>query len=187
VISRFKHKVSSLLIAALLAASLPATYARAEEEQIDESAKYKLQAVFLYNFISGVEWPKIAYSGSTKIVDLCIIGKDPFGSVLDSVAKKAAERGNLKINIKRGVGEGDIGGCNVAYINSGDAASIASKAASSAVLTVAESGGFYKSGGMIEFVIKGKNVRFNINNKTARANNVKINPQLLELASEVVN
>lgn len=183
-----RRYIAGLILALLIAINAVPVPSRAEG--IDESAKYKLHAVFLYNFISSVEWPKLVYSGTAKNIDLCIIGKDPMGAVIDAVAKKAESKGDIKINIRRGVTASEINTCNIAYISSSEAANseaIIAKAKDNAVLTVSEIKDFVKEGGIIEFVLKGSGVSFNVNNKSAREYGLKISPQLLEVASEVIN
>lgn len=178
-----RHLASVALAFMLLSGGLAGT-ARAE----DNATKYKLHAVFLYNFISSVEWPKLVYSGSVKNIDICIIGKDPMGAVLDAVAAKAETKGDVKINVRRDVSALDVVSCNIAYIAADINPEIAlAKAKEGAVLTVSESKGFAKTGGIIEFVMKGTGVSFNVNNREARAYGLKISPQLLEVASEVEN
>ena len=153
---------------------------------IDEAAKYKLQSVFMYNFISSVEWPRLVYTNDEKTIDLCIIGQDKLGSVIDEVAKKAASKG-VVINVRRGVTAETAGDCNMAYIVAGEAAAVTPKLQGKPVLTVSEEKGFAKAGGIIEFSVQGGNVRFSINNHLAKEHGLKINPQLLEAALEVIN
>lgn len=154
---------------------------------VDEAAKYKLQSVFMYNFISSVEWPRLVYTNDEKNIDLCIIGQDKLGGVIDEVAKKAAAKG-LKINVKRGVTADSADECNMAYIVAGtDAAVTAEKLQGKPILTVSEEKSFMKSGGIIEFSLQNGNVRFSINNHLAKEYGLKINPQLLEAALEVIN
>jgi hypothetical protein len=174
------------LIALVMSVAVSVTPAKAQE--IDEAAKYKLHAVFLYNFISSVEWPKLVYSGNAKNIDLCIIGKDTMGAVIDTVAKKAESKGDVKINVRRNVVNGDIETCNIAYVSaSEDANAVLAKTRGKPILTVSEIKGFSSNGGVIEFILKGTNVSFNVNNKNAKEYGLKISPQLLEVASEVEN
>ncbi len=178
-----RYIIFCLVLAGFFAAVAPA---RAE---IDAAAKYKLQSVFIYNFISAVEWPRVVYADNIKNIDLCIIGKDRLGSVMDEVAKKAEAKG-VKINITRDVAAEDAGKCNIAYISSsetGEEQQILAKLQNSPVLTVSEIPGFAKGGGIIEFTMQGSNVRFSINNHAAKQDKLKINPQLLEAALEVIN
>lgn len=178
---------SCLMLALALAIAAPA-HARAADA--DETAKYRLQSVFLYNFISSVEWPRLVYTNETKNIDLCIIGADKLGSVIDEVAAKAALKSAIKINIKRGVTAIQAGECNIAYISASEAGNITDIIAqlqNKPVLTVSEIRNFTKSGGIIEFTLENGSVRFNINNQIAKEYGLKINPQLLEAAMEVIN
>ena len=158
---------------------------RAVAADVDEAAKYKLQSVYLYNFISAVEWPKLVYSSDEKNIDLCIIGADKLGKVMDEVAAKALTRG-VRINIRRGITPETTEGCNIAYISS-ETSEVLAKLQNKPILTVSEAPGFTKDGGVIEFTLQGSNVRFGINNHVAKAHGLKINPQLLEAALEVIN
>lgn len=50
------------------------------------------------------------------------------------------------------------------------------------VLTVSETDGFTEAGGMINFVLEGKKIRFEINNDAAKEAKLKINSKLLSVA-----
>ncbi len=179
-----RHITRCLIFTLAISFAAPVQQARAD---IDAAAKYSLQSVFLYNFISSVEWPRLMYSENVKNIELCIIGEDKLGKVMDEVAVKALAKG-VKINIRRGVTADTAEECNIAYI-SGDAEAqtINAKLQGKPVLTVSESKGFAKNGGIIEFVLNKSSISFKINNHSAKEHGLKINPQLLETAVEVIN
>jgi hypothetical protein len=64
-----------LACALLLAASLRA----------QSSREYDLKAVFLYNFATFVEWPESVRPPAGQPIIIGILGRDPFGTVLDEV------------------------------------------------------------------------------------------------------
>ena len=155
----------------------------------DEAEISQRQAVYLYNFVSYVEWPKLVFTGETKNIDLCIIGKDTLGYNIDKVAKKALELSKVQINIRRNAQGGDLSTCNIAYISKSEEASYASTLASlkqHPVLTVSEIKGFADNGGVIEFAIKRGKLGFKTNIKSAKEQNLKIGSELLEISFEVV-
>lgn len=157
--------------------------------KVDDDAKYKQQAVYLYNYISYVEWPQIIYEGETKKVSLCIIGRDTLGEHIDKVAQKAAELGQLKIDIRRNVGIDSAEECNIVYISRSEADNYPlylSHLGNSAVLTVSEIENFAKKGGGIEFVVRQGKQGFVVNNRQAKAQKLKIRPELLEISTEVL-
>jgi hypothetical protein len=183
-----RYIASYLMLALAIATAAPAAaYARSDTE---EAAKYRLQSVFLYNFISSVEWPRMVYTNDDKIIELCIIGTDKLGSVMDEVAAKAAIKSGVKINIRRGMTADEADQCNIVYISASEEPAIEqiiAKMQGKPVLTVSEIKNFAKRGGIIEFTLQSGNVRFNINNHLAKEYDLKINPQLLEAAQEVIN
>src|SRR5687767_2862806 len=56
---------------------LPASFARAQ------TGEYELKAAFLYNFTQFVQWPESAFSAPDTPFQLCLVGEDPFGRILD--------------------------------------------------------------------------------------------------------
>ena len=47
------------------------------------SIEYKLKAVFLLNFAKFIEWPDQAFSDKASSIAICIVGKDPFGGLIE--------------------------------------------------------------------------------------------------------
>src|SRR5690348_8895750 len=54
--------------------------ASAENPALNE---YQIKAVFLLNFAKFVEWPPQAFRDGTDAVTICVLGSNPFGSLLD--------------------------------------------------------------------------------------------------------
>lgn len=67
--------VLGLLLGLMLTGTLPAQASR----------EYDIKAVFLYNFVAFVEWPAAARPGPGAPIIIGILGRDPFGAVLDEV------------------------------------------------------------------------------------------------------
>src|ERR1700686_1187095 len=70
----------SLVFCLLLISMIPRTAAG----QGDSADEYELKAAMLYNLTQFVEWPASAYPDPQAPVLLCILGRDPFGSLLTS-------------------------------------------------------------------------------------------------------
>src|SRR5580704_16548614 len=47
--------------------------------------EYEVKAAFLLNFTKFIEWPATAFADAESPFALCILGKDPFGRVLDDI------------------------------------------------------------------------------------------------------
>ncbi len=165
----------------------------------------QLKAAFIYNFIKFVEWPKDKIADSNEPISIGILGKDPFENAFEPLKDKKAK--GRKIVIKRFKGfEGlkEIHGkdkaglqrqikairkCHVLYICCSEKESqrdIINSVKAYSILTVGESEVFFKSGGIINFLMEEKKVRFEINLAAAKRAKLKISSKLLRLAKRVV-
>jgi hypothetical protein len=138
-------------------------------------SEYEVEAAFLAKFPDFVKWP--ASSGSPVIVG--VLGDDPFGGTLDQMVK-----------VKRSRRVEELKGCKIIFISRserGNLEGILASLASANVLTVGDGDGFVRQGGVIEFVVEGGKVRFQINTGAAGRGGLQISSQLLKLAVRVVN
>lgn len=170
-----------------------------------DSGAYQLKAAFIYNFIKFVEWPKDKIADGNEPISVGIIGKDPFGNAFEPLKDKKAK--GRKIVVKRFKGfeelkkdnEKDknklqreikaIRKCNVLFICCTEKESqreIINSVKANSILTIGESEVFFKSGGIINFLVEDKKVRFEINNTAAKDAKLKISSKLLRLAKRVV-
>ena len=165
--------------------------AAADETDI-QAQQTKIRAAYLYHFLQLVKWPSEDSGASETAFSICIIGKDPFGDILEVVAKKKA-RGR-DIVIRRLTDSHQLERCHILYISlalNAQVSEILKAADTQNVLTVSSSKDFAAKGGMIEFMTVaddsegGSRVRFEINLAAARKQGFKINSKLLELATHV--
>ena len=149
--------------------------------------EYALKAAFLYKFGFFVEWPSSAFSSPASPVNLCIAGQDPFGESLDEAV--AGERiSGRNVVIRRLKTAGRDSGCHILYIGGSDAQSgsqIIEAVRGSSVLTVSDTRGSGSSAGIIDFVISGNRVRFDIDDEAAAQNGLVISSKLMSLALNV--
>lgn len=168
-----------LLVLGALAAS-PQSVA-AQGGQVGE---YELKAAILFNLARFVEWPAAAYADSQAPTILCVLGRDPFGSSLTTVIPKEGVNGRpLLVRYFRS--EKAIRDCHVLYISSSERKTLAqvfSTLKGSSVLTVGEMTQFAVQGGIVQFNLQDKQVRFEINLDAATRVGLKISSRLLVLA-----
>jgi hypothetical protein len=144
-----------------------------------------VKAAMLYNLTRFVEWPASAYPDAQTATVICILGQDPFGGYLTSIVSGQAAKGGRAVEIRRIQNDKSIRGCHVVYISSSERKSIAeifSTLKGSSVLTVGEIVQFAARGGMIQFSLEEKQVRFKINLEAATRADLKISSRLLMLA-----
>ncbi len=163
-ISRYS-RVFLVLQLVLVALAVNPRMAAAQEESAGE---YELKAAIFYNLMRFVDWPDSAYAGPQAPIVVCILGRDPFGDSLASLAPKQAAND-----------------CHVLYISSSERKNLAhilSTLNGSSILTVGETARFATRGGMIQFGLQDKQVRFDINLAAASRVGLKISSRLLVLA-----
>jgi len=150
------------------------------------SPEYLIKAAFLYNFTKFVEWPQEAFKDDLSPINLCILGKDPFGEALNSIRDKRV-RGR-RLNIKHMNRIEEISECHILFVSASEKENlkpVLSSLKNSAILTVSEMEMFTQQGGIINFIVVENKIHFEINPNVARRCGLKISSQLLKLAKIV--
>lgn len=152
------------------------------------SMEYRVKAACLYNFVKFVDWPSSASQASSNPIVIGILGDDPFDGNLDEIVRGHKANGRA-IQIKRSARLDDLKGCDVLFISNSEqqhVAGILKSLEGQSVLTVGDAKDFLAQGGAINFLIQENKVRFEINLGAAQKANLKIDSQLLSLATSVL-
>ena len=169
-----------LLVFCLAHAMIP----RITAGQGDSAGEYELKAAMLYNLAHFVEWPPSAYPDPQAPFQLCILGRDPFGSSLASILLKQTVNGR-PVLVRHSQNDRGIRACHLLYVSSSErkaTVQIFSTLKGSSVLTVGEMTQFAAHGGMIQFTLEDQQVRFEINVDAASRAGIKISSRVLVLA-----
>jgi hypothetical protein len=169
------------IVLACLFLLLPQTPLRAQ------TSEYDLKAVFLYNFTRFVTWPEQAFSSPSAPLQICVLGKDPFGRTLDEVIKnETVDQHPLAVNRIQAIGESV--NCHILYMEGDDPGLVAralEQLSGKPVLTVSSEPGFLQKGGMIEFHLVNGHLQIKVNLDAAQASQLSISSKLLRVAEEV--
>ena len=149
--------------------------------------EYQIKAAFLYNFTKFVEWPADRFADDSSSIMLCVIGKDPFGAILeDTVIGKTAN--GRYIDIRRIDNVDDLNACHLLFVSLSGPERLRKIIASSHranVLTVGDMDDFAEFGGVISLSKRANKIQFEINLIAARQARLKLDLKLLRLASSV--
>src|SRR5947209_5265337 len=133
--------------------------------QTAKPTDYDVKAAYLYNFGRFVEWPTQSATSKSEHFTVCILGEDPFGPGLDSTL--AGEMiGGKSVVAKRISSPQQSDDCRIVFLSSAESGhlkKIVAELDKKAVLTVSDMPQFAQLGGMIQFVLDGKKVRFEVN------------------------
>ena len=156
---------------------------RAQQPKVTE---YQMKATYLYNFGRFVQWPpKVAAQDNS--FPICVLGQDPFGPTLDSTLAGESLDGK-PVAVRRISRAQEVGDCRILFISSTEEnhlKQILAALENALVLTVSDMPDFSRRGGMIQFVLEGSRVRFEINLASAEAAKLSLSAELLKVAVTV--
>ncbi len=176
---RPRLKVVAAVYALLAAANLCAQQSRPSE--------YQVKAVYLYNFGRFISWPANSKGAKGESFTFCVLGRDPFGPSLDATLAGQTINGK-DTAVKRVSKPEDALGCRILFISSSEKKGlkdILSALDQANVLTVSDIPDFSRRGGMIQFVLEGDKVRFEVNLTAAENAGLVLSSELLKVASAV--
>ena len=165
--------------AAVVLAPLPARADDAAHER-----EYLIKAAFLYNFARFTEWPDSAFAADGLRV--CVLGDDPFGETLGSIAGKTI-RGR-EVQIEHLTDAADAKRCQVLFVGASEGARLAEVIGAIRelpILTIADMPDFATSGGIINLKTVENRIRFEINISAAERAGLKFSSKVLRLADLV--
>ena len=143
-----------------------------------------LKVAFIYNFALFTEWP--AEVGST--LNLCVVGQDAFGRVIDELQGKAV--GGRSISLQRKTGSESLKNCQITFISAPAITQlprVLEDARSHPMLTIADSPGAARQGVALNLTLNRNKISFEANLLAASAGQVKLSSKLLRLATEVTS
>ena len=128
-----------LLAACVLAGLLPTSLRAQVPTRADE---YRVKAAILFNLAKFVDWPKDTFASATAPLVLCVLGPDPFGSVLDETlnGRLIGKRPLVPMRVME-----VTQGCHMLFITGGERKRlpvIADQLCTTSVLTIGEDDAF---------------------------------------------
>lgn len=148
----------------------------------------KIKAAYLFNFLRFIEWPDDHYADT----HICVVGrKDEYHDAFKALGSQSLNNQNIIIRELNDIDSSQVlHNCQIIFVTS--TASHRQKLVfntlkNSTALTVGESKGFVRQGGMINFIEKDGKIRFEINLRTANEAGLRITSKILRIAEHVIN
>ena len=145
----------------------------------------QVEAAYLFNFGKFITWP---HADADKF-RICVLGKDPFGGVLDSTV--AGERiGGRQIAVLRITHVQQAAPCSILFVSSSEEDNlrpILEAANRLHILTVSDVKRFAQRGGVIGLSVQEERVRFEVNRKAAEKSHLQLSSELLKVAFKVID
>ena len=163
----------------------PIVHLHAQDVHPTES---QVKAAYLYNFGKFVRWPVDNGAPPLDSLDICIIGKDPFGTILDSTVAGEKIDGR-RIATRRISNIQEARRCSVLFVSSSEESHLATLLVAAerwSVLTVSDMRNFVERGGTIGLVMEQGRIRFEVNRRAAEQSHLVLSSELLKVATKVI-
>jgi hypothetical protein len=149
------------------------------------SREYELKSAYVLNFIKFVDWPAQRLSPNSTTITVCVAGREAYRAATETIHGKSVK--GKTISVIQYSGAQDLSRAHVLFVTAdpGQIASLLDGTRAAGVLTVGESSGFTKDGGIIGFRNVDNKIRFDINARAAEGSGLTISSQLLKLARVV--
>lgn len=147
----------------------------------------RVKAAFLRNFAHYVTWPSSAFPDGLGPWRVCIVGRDPFGDMLENTFKGRTEQGH-PFEIYRADTLRKLPGCHIVFVALDDPVArraILGELKGKPILTVGDAPEFLREGGVIRFQVEDR-VRMSINLDQARAVSLAVQTRMLEVSHEIL-
>lgn len=193
-------KLRTIIYLVMIWALLPAMVLNANDSQQKE---YQIKTALIYNFLKFIEWPEETFtdeaeSGKTSYLTIGLLSDKELYKICKSIEGKKVK--NQTIRIQRVFAE-DLEAGKPALYKSIDVLYLTRPRATEdwvnlkkvmngmedrSILTISETKDFINVGGMINFMLDGNHVNFEINLDAAKQSGLEIKTSLLKLAKKVV-
>ena len=146
--------------------------------------EYQIKAAFIFNFAKFVQWPSGAFAQRSSPLVIGVLGEDPFhGDLAATIRNKSVDEHPLILEeIRSPIAATN---CHILFICASEKRrlpQVFQALQGASVLTVSEMDGFTESGGMINFLLEGTKIHFQINQEAATRAGLKISSKLMSLA-----
>lgn len=145
-----------------------------------------MQATYLPKFARYVDWPATRQLAPGRPFQLCVIGEDPYGHLLDSAAAAEQIDGH-GVEVLRLPDDRGADACHLAFVQGrepADTGRLLLALRTQPILTITAAGAGAQRG-MINFATISGRVRFFINEAEAHQRGLTISSRLLALAAGV--
>jgi hypothetical protein len=181
-LSHLVSRIRSIPAVACLSLSLFA--AAAEAAAVSQPSQSEVEAVYLFDFGKFVRWPAGAEQGPMSI---CVAGSPSFSTGLEKIVANE-NIGGRTIEVRHVSRPEEESGCTILFIDATQrehAEELLQGVADKPTLTVSDLPNFLSRGGMIQFQLVEKRVRFSVNLDAVNRVRLTMSSELLKVAMSV--
>ena len=186
VLSRIQGPAAAAMLRLWLLLILVAPGARAQDAAPGE---YEVKAAFLFNFAKFVEWPAAKLTTNNAPIRFGVFGRSEsfVGDFRKTLDGKSIDTHPVQLEFYEDSIPSEAP--HILFVCKSERRNfrrIVNSLHGQPALTVSEDDGFCEAGGMINFRLDGKKIRFEINQKAAEQNQLRLSSKLLRVALRIV-
>jgi hypothetical protein len=173
-------------LSAFLLAVFVVPIATRSEAQQTRPTESQVKAAYLFNFGKFVRWPVMA--NSLDSLQICVLGRNSFGTVLDSTVKGEVISGK-PVTARSIPSMHEADGCHILFVSMSEETRLNTVLAGVRrlpVLTVSDIPHFAERGGMIGLVSQKDRIRFEVNIAPIEDAGLTVSSELLKVALRVI-
>ncbi len=155
------------------------------EQQVTEN---RVKAAFLFKFGDYIQWPAGSFENDTTPIVIGVAGALELAQQLEQIIAGRTVKGRM-VTVRQITSPEETGGVHILFVGrDSDLLLLGPPAVNPEypILVVTESGDSPPSGSIINFVVSGNKVRFDIALESAKRRSLKINSRLLGVARMVL-
>jgi hypothetical protein len=178
------HLVSRIRLIPAVACLWFSIFAAAAEAAVSQPSQSEVEAVYLFDFSKFVRWPAGADQGP---MSLCVAGSQSLSAGLERVVGNESIGGRM-LEVRSVSRPEDESGCAILFIDAtqrNHAVELLQAVADKPTLTVSDLPDFLARGGMIQFQLVEKRVRFSVNLDAVNHGRLTMSSELLKVARSV--
>ena len=185
--SLLRRLACALPVLCLATAVLLPTAAQAQPSDPDTTER-QVKAAYLSKFASYVEWPPPAFNAIDAPVNIGVLGDDSMATYISQlVAGRTVNGRPVRVHTLRA--DSPVAGLHILFVGrtlNPQLQQVLANARALPLLTVTEAEDALAQGSMINFVMVDGRVRFEVSQKAAQPQNVRISARLLQAATRVI-
>lgn len=175
----------SVLVFLLLA--WPGPSAPASGKAPRSAPEYNVKAAYILLFIRYVTWPSGSFAAPDTPITVGILGWDPFGKVLDETLEGMSVNGR-RLEPRRLDDVNGARNCHVVFMARDEQSRLAGwvrELGNRPILTIAESPEAIAAGAMVNFILEGNTIRFEIGRTAAEKSGMRIASPMMVSAKKI--
>jgi len=151
---------------------------------VSEAKEYEVKSLMLGHFFGYTTWPASSFESEIDPIRLLVVGKDPFGKLLEAKLGKLTI-GKRSIVIERAAKVPERVVAHAVFcgeLSAEDRSLLLARTKGRPILLIGETPGFAEDGACVNLYFEDTHVRFEVNPDVVKRNGLSLSSEMLKVA-----